>query len=167
MGKILIIIAPEGYQDIEYNDSKSEIEAKGHTVITASTEKTARGKYGETKIVDILLKDVFPKDYDAIVFIGGPGSEVFFHNPLAHDLAKDFIKLKKPVAAICAAPSILANAGLLKNKKVTCFPDQAENLKEKGALLTRKGVEKDGLIITANGPASAKKFGKTVVAAIR
>jgi len=162
MAKILSVIAPEGYQDIEYNNSKAALEADGHIVIIASTKKEAHGKYGGIQKADILLQNVDVDDYDAIVFIGGPGSHLFFDDPLAHKLAKEFLKAKKLVTAICAAPSILANARLLNGIKATCFRDQMDNLKAHGAILTGNPVEKDGLIITADGPSSATEFGKKI-----
>ena len=162
MAKILSIIAPNGYQDVEYNDSKQVLESKGHIVITASTVNEAHGKYGGRKKTDILLSDVKSKDYDAILFIGGPGSYMYFDDPLAQKLAKEFFKSKKITAAICAAPSILANAGLLKGSEVTCFHDQALNIKSKGAIYTGKSVQRDGLIITADGPDSATEFGEKI-----
>ena len=111
---------------------------------------------------DILLKDVNPDDYDAVLFVGGPGCFVFFDDPAAHKLAKAFYDSKKPTAAICAAPSILANAALLAGVRATCFSGQAENLKSRGADYTGSPVEQDGLIITADGPNSAKAFGNKI-----
>ncbi len=166
MAKILSIISPEGYQDIEYNDSKVALESRGHTVITASTVQEAHGKYGGTVSVDVLLKDVDPADYDAILFVGGPGCHQYFDDPTAHSLAKSFLDGGKLTTAICAAPSILANAGLLEGVKSTCFQGQAENLKEKGAEYTGSPVEKDGLIITADGPDSATAFGQAIAEAL-
>ena len=166
MAKILSIIAPNGYQEIEYSDSKQALEQKGHIVITASTVNEARGKSGGKKKVDVLLSNVKTKDYDAILFVGGPGSHSFFDDPFVHKLAKEFIDSKKIVAAICAAPSILANAGLLKGIEATCFPDQALNIKSKGAIYTGKPVQKDGLIITADGPDSATEFGEKIAEAL-
>ena len=162
MPKILSIIAPEGYQDIEYNDSKDVLEKNGNIVVTSSTVGVAHGKYDGTQKIDILLKDVIPDEYDAVLFVGGPGSHVYFEDPMAQELARNFFILKKHVTAICAAPSILANAGLLKEVKATCFPDQIENLKSKGAFYTPKPVVIDGLFITADGPKSAVKFGQAI-----
>lgn len=167
MATVLSIIAPEGYQDIEYNDSKQALKAAGHEVITASTVKEAHGKYGGTQKADVLLDEVNPEDYDAILFVGGPGSHGYFDDPDAHSLAKAFYASGKLTTAICAAPSILANAGLLDGKKATCFESQADNLKKKGATYTGQPVEQDGLIITGNGPNSAKAFGEKISDALR
>jgi protease I len=166
MAKILSIIAPNSYQDFEYNDSKQALESKDHIVITASTVNEAHGKYGGIKKVDILLSQVRPEDYDAILFVGGPGSHIYFDDPLAHKLATKFVNSKKITAAICAAPSILANADLLSGIEATCFPDQVANIKSKGAIYTGKSVQKDGLIITADGPESATEFGEKIAEAL-
>ncbi len=166
MAKILSVIAPEGYQDIEYNDSKSALEATGHTVITASSADEAHGKYGGAVRADVLLDKARADDYDAILFVGGPGSHQYFDDPTAHSLAKAFLNAGKLTTAICAAPSILANAGLLKGVKATCFQSQADNLKKNGAEFTGNPVEKDSLIITGDGPASATLFGEEIAKAL-
>jgi putative intracellular protease/amidase len=56
---------------------------------------------------------------------------------------------------------------LLEGKKATCYSSQEENLKSKGAICTGEGVEVDGNIITANGPKSAREFGKKIVEALK
>ncbi len=162
MAKILSIIAPERFQDQEYADSKAALEAAGHTVTTASTQLDATGKLGATVTTDILLTDINPDDYDAIAFIGGPGVFAYFEDPAAHNLAKTFFTANKPTCAICAAPGILANAGLLEGKTATCWEGEGDHLKEKGANYTGNPVEQDGLIITADGPDSAKAFGEKI-----
>lgn len=166
MAKILSVIAPKGYQDIEYNDSKQALEAAGHFVVTASTVPEAEGKYGSRQKADFLLNKVNAEDYDAILFVGGPGSYDYFEDPIAHHLAHAFYQSGKLVTAICAAPSILANAGLLAGKKATCFESQAAHLKERGAIYTGHSVEQDGLVITADGPGSASAFGEKIVRAL-
>jgi len=162
MSKILSVIAPENFQDKEYEDSKEALEAAGHDVIVASTAGTAYGKFGAEVDVDVLLSDVKVDDYDAIMFIGGPGSVEYFDDPTALNLAQDFYNAGKLTTAICAAPSILANAGLLEGINATCWKGESDNLEDNGANYTGKNVEVDGLIITGDGPMSAAKFGETI-----
>lgn len=162
MAKVLMIIAPNGYQDIEYGDTKAVLEKKGHKITTASTIKEAHGALGGTKITDIMLGEANQTDYDALVFIGGPGTGVYFQNPKAFELAKGFHNAGKVVSAICIAPVILANAGILEGKHATVFPSGAKDLVKKGALFTDADVEIDGNIVTANGPSAAKKFGEKI-----
>ena len=66
------------------------------------------------------------------------------------------------VAAICIAPSTLANAGLLEGKRVTSFASEKQNIESKGATYTGGMLEMDGKIITANGPQAARAFGKKI-----
>ena len=163
----LMIIAFEKFRDEEYAEPKKVLEAAGFKVTTASLQTgTAKGKYGLEAQVDIALKDVKAPDYDTVVFVGGPGSHDYFDDPTAQAIAKEAHDEGKIVAAICAAPSILANAGLLKGRTATSFPDQGPNLTAKGAKFTGKGLEIDGNIITADGPEHAKEFGEAIVKSV-
>ncbi len=162
MSKLLFVIAPKNYQDTEYEEPKRVLTKKGHEVITTSTTAIATGALGGTTHIDILINEARPEDYDAVVFIGGGGCQLYFESPTAHKLAQDFYASGKLTAAICAAPIILAKAGLLSDKRATCYPGGAETLKQLQTNYTGKSVEKDGQIITADGPSSAKKFGKVI-----
>ncbi len=70
------------------------------------------------------------------------------------------------LAAICLAPVTLANAGLLKGKRVTVWKSEAGRVKAGGGIYTGSGVETDGRIITADGPESAEEFGRALVTAL-
>jgi protease I len=165
--RVLMIIAFEGFRDEEYTEPKKVLEKSRIEVTTASSQVgIAKGKLGLSAKVDLPLKEVNVPDYDAIIFVGGPGSYDYFDDPLAQGIAKDAVKEQKILAAICAAPSILANAGLLKGVKATCFSGEADNLKNQGAHYSPSGLEADGKIITADGPAHAKQFGEKIVKAL-
>jgi len=163
MPKILMVIAPDGYQDIEYNTPKEIFAKNGYEVVTTSTVEIAQGSLGGTTNVDLLLKEVIWEDYTAVVFVGGPGSHFYFEYQPALKLAQDFYKAGRLTTAICAGPSILANAGILNGKTATSFSGQGQNLLDKGAKYTGNSVEQDGTIITANGPSAAKAFGEKIV----
>lgn len=162
MSKVLSVISSIDFQDKEYEDSKNAIESAGHEIITASSTNVANGKFGAQVEADVLLNDVNADDYDAVMFIGGPGSEEYFDDPTALNLAQDFFNASKLTTAICAAPAILANAGVLDGKNATCWAGVSEMLTDSGANYTGKDVEVDGLIITGDGPMSATKFGKAI-----
>ena len=167
MAKILSVIAHQDFQDKEYGDSKAALEEAGYEVITASTTNVAHGSFDAEVEVDVMLSDVSSDDYDAIAFIGGAGCFEYFDDPTALNLAQDFYNAGKITAAICAAPSILANAGLIEGKKATCWEGESGNLKEKGGDYTGGNVEVDGLIITSDGPRSATKFGETIANSLK
>ncbi len=162
--KVLMVIAHQDFRDEEYKQPREILENAGAKITLASSKTgTVYGSYGLTAQVDILLNDAHPEDYDCVIFVGGMGSSEYFDNQKAHSIAQEMFAQKKLVCALCIAPNTLAQAGILKDKKVTAFPSVKEDLIKQGAIYTGKDVEVDGNIITANGPQSAKKFGETIV----
>ena len=165
MVKIVMVVAPENYRDEEFNEPKRVFLEKGFEVVVASKEVSeAKGMLGGSTQVNVDVYDV--KDFDALVFVGGSGASIYFEDNKVLDIAKDAYDHGKVLGAICIAPSILANAGLLNGKKCTCFSSEEGNVKEKGAEFTGNDVEVDGKIVTANGPKAAKEFGEKIVSLI-
>ena len=164
---ILFVIAPQNFRDEEYLEPKQVLERHGFDVITTSKDVTiAKGSLGVEVQIDININDVNPSNYQAILFAGGPGAKTYFHDGKVHELIRQFFNEKKLVGAICIAPIILANSGILKNKSATVWNvnnKQALILVEKGAHYINRNVFQDGNIITANGPESAKEFGEKIV----
>jgi protease I len=164
---ILMIIAHQDFRDEEYQEPRQIFEAKGATITVASSSlEVAKGALGAQVKPDLLLKDAAVGDYDAIVFVGGPGAQEYWDDPVAHAIAQDAVAQGKVLAAICIAPATLAKAGVLRGKNATVFSSEAEALKARGANYTGAGVERDGLIITANGPKAATKFAEEVAKAL-
>ncbi|MBW2997137.1 DJ-1/PfpI family protein [Candidatus Woesearchaeota archaeon] len=162
--KILMIIAPDGFRDEEFLEPKQVFESANAEVTVASKGvKVAKGKLGATADVDIDISEVDALNYDAVVFIGGPGTPVYFNDPAAQKIAKDAYSADKVVAAICIAPSILANSGVLKEHKATCFESESENVNKKSAGYTGDLVTVDGKVVTGNGPEAATKFAQEIV----
>lgn len=161
--KVVMIVAPEDFRDEELFETKKVLENSGAKITIASKDvKEATGVLGGSIKVDLNISEVNEKGYDAVVFVGGAGASVYFDDDDALRIAKEFNKSNKVVSAICIAPSILANAGILKGKNATCFSSEKENLESKGAKYTGKSVEVDGKIVTANGPKAASEFGKEI-----
>lgn len=168
MKKVVMIIAHENFRDEEFLVPAEILELNGTEVKVASSKLgPAKGKLGAMVKPDMLLKEVNIKDFDAIVFVGGPGAAEYFDDPVAHKLAKDAYASGKIVSAICIAPVILAKAGLLQGKKATVWESEGALLKSLGADYTGKPVEIDGKIITAAGPFAAKDFGEELVKALK
>ncbi|HBF99956.1 MAG TPA: DJ-1 family protein [Firmicutes bacterium] len=164
MKKVALVIAERQFRDEEYQVPHAILEKAGFDVLTVSTStKTAVGKLGLKVTPDTLISDLKPEELDALVFIGGGGSEQYFADPLAHRLATTMVSLDKVLGAICIAPVILANAKVLEGKKATVFPDGAPILKQNGADYTGREVEVDGKIITGNGPEAAEAFSHSLV----
>ena len=160
MADILMVIAPEGFRDEEYFHVREELEKAGHKITVASLEDTAVSSVEEKEVVvDLLISEVDVADYDVLVFSGGPGTNVYFDNEKVLEMCYQIIEQGKILAAICAAPTILANSGVLDGKKATVWETQKGVLDEAGAITSDSHVVVDGQIITADGPAVAREFG--------
>jgi len=162
--KILMIIASQNFRDEELLIPKKLFEKEGYQVVIASSSlKPAKGMLGALVTPQILIDQVNVDDYDAIVFVGGVGAQEYFHNPVAHKIAREAVAKGKVLGAICLAPRILAEAGVLKGKKATVWQSEGKALEEKGAIYTGKPVEIDGKIVTGAGPFAAEEFAKAIL----
>jgi len=168
--KVLMVIAPSNFRDEELLDTKRVLESAGVKVTVACrTTAESRGMFGARARPDIALDKARAADYDAVVFVGGSGSKVYFDDRAAHSLARDAAGAGKVVGAICIAPSILARAGLLRGRRATVWDDQGPsgpfvgNIRAGGATFADEEVVRDGQFVTANGPAAAKRFGRMLV----
>jgi len=164
---VLMVVASRDFRDEEYREPAQALaHAKAGVVVASSSKAEATGMLGHAVTPDLLLWQVNVSKFAAVIFVGGSGASEYFDDPTAHKIARDALAEGKLVAAICIAPSTLANAGLLKNKKATCFPSERENLKQHGAKLVDQPVVHDGNILTADGPESARAFAKTLCDAL-
>jgi protease I len=155
------------FRDEEYAHPQEVLEGRGAvTVVASSRSGVARGRFGLEVPIDTVLTDVEPSEYDAVVYVGGAGSSIFFDDPVAHDLASATLDAGRLVGAICIAPTTLAHAGLLRGVTATAYPSQEDDLAAHGALWSAGPVEIDGRIITANGPDAATEFGDAIADAL-
>ena len=164
---VLIIIASNDFRDEEYREPAEALaHLKAGVDVASSSTEMSIGMLGHRVRPDLLLSEVDISNYAAVIFVGGRGAEEYFNDPVAHKIARLTLESQRFIAAICVAPSILANAGLLNGKNATCYPTERENLQAKGAKLVDKGVVRDGLIITADGPKHARTFAKAICDAL-
>ena len=165
--KVLMVIAPNDFRDEEFFDTKKVLEDSGTEItVVNSTGQPSKSMFGKIVTPDKNFYDVDTKNFDAIVFVGGQGTPVYFDNKQAQNLAKKFNESGKIVAAICIAPVILARAGILSGKKATVFPSGRNDINAVGTY-TGNLVEEDGNIITGSGPESAVEFGKRIIEALK
>lgn len=162
--KILAIIASKNFNDEELFVPKEIFEKSGFKMVIASSSlRTSRSMLGTKVTPDIMLEAVNVNEYDAIIFVGGPGAVEYWNNPVAHKIAQDAVKKYKVLAAICIAPVTLANAGVLFKKKATVYSPEVNKLIRMDAFYTGAAVEVDGSIITANGPSAASAFAQAIM----
>lgn len=171
MTDVLFIIAEQNFRDEELFHTKEEIEKAGFSTEIASKSKgIKKGALGASANAELSLAEIKVVDYKAVVFIGGDGSSQYFNDSEALNIVKSAILEEKIVAAICIAPIILANSGMLEGKNATVWNGDKtfqNKLEAKGAKYINQAVVKDGNIITANGPAAARQFGKEIAIVLK
>ena len=171
--KAVIIVAFRGFRDEEYFVPKDILEKAGVEIKTASNQKgPAIGADGGEVEVDLLVSEINSANFDAIVFIGGPGCLLSLDNENSYKVVKETISQNKILAAICISPAILAKAGVLQGKKATVWSSvmdksAVKTLKENGVIYEDKPVVVDEKIITASGPDAAKEFGEEIIKALQ
>jgi len=172
--KVLMIIAFRNFQDWEFSKPKEIFEDSNIQVDVASTQKgVSKGTFGLDYKVSLILEEIIPKikEYDAIIFVGGAGTPIIRKKKETISIAENAYKLNKIIGAICWAPTILAKAGILKNKKATCWLgfDSEYNLntdkvlEQYGCDFVNKDLVIDQNIITAEGPMVAEKFANEIL----
>jgi protease I len=166
LARILMVVASREFRDEEYLTPRALFDGAGHEVTVASSVARARGALGTWVPADRALAECRAAEYDAVVFVGGTGASEYFDSRTAHRLCRDAVAAGKVLAAICMAPSILANAGALDGMSATCYPTQERHLADCGAVLAGTPVATAGRIVTADGPAHARDFAAAVLKAL-
>lgn len=163
MKKAVVFIA-EGFEEIEALSVVDILRRGGveTTTISITEDPFVVGAHG-IEITTDAVNEYAITDEDIIVLPGGlPGADNLRKSKYVTETIKLFAKENRNIAAICAAPYVLGQLGVLKGKKATCYPGFEKHLD--GAEYTASAVEIDGNIITGNGPASASKFGLAILA---
>lgn len=160
MKKSVLCLLVDGFEEIETVTPVDVLRRAGIKVtIAALTTKTATGKQGMRLEADAMLDDVDAADFDLLLIPGGPGVAALRNDERPAKLAAQFASMHKPVAAICAAPLVLLDAGLLEGKNFTAYHSVREELG--GGLDDRVVV--DDQIITSRGAGTALDFSLAIV----
>jgi 4-methyl-5(b-hydroxyethyl)-thiazole monophosphate biosynthesis len=132
------------------------------TVFSISPEKEVTGSHSIKIIADQLFNEVDFSKIDMLVLPGGlPGANNLNEHAGLRNIILDFNKSEKALGAICAAPLVFGNLGILNNKNATCYPGFENQLK--GATATSNEVELADKIITGKGAGVAIKFALKIV----
>ncbi|MHC4597163.1 MAG: DJ-1/PfpI family protein [Planctomycetota bacterium] len=165
--RAVLIVASENFRDEELIETMRMLDAAAVQTTIASTKTGfVHGLLGKIAEARVLVNQLRVDDYDAIIFIGGPGAAEYFNNPVALNIAREAASKRKILAAICMAPTVLANAGVLTGVRATGFPTEREKLVQAGAVYTGAPVERDRFIITGSGPPASAQFGRAVADAL-
>ncbi len=157
--RVLCLLA-DGFEEIELVTPVDLLRRAGVEVVIATLHGTgATGRSGIHLTADAALEDVADSDFGLLLIPGGPGVGELRRDGRAAALAGEFSKAGKPVAAICAAPLILMDAGLLDGRRFTAHQSVRDVLKQ--ALDERVVI--DGNLITSRGAGTAMEFGLALV----
>jgi protease I len=166
--KAVLIVPGIDFRDEEFFETQRILNGSGiQTVVASPKIGSLRGMSGGLIPSEVTLEDVRVEDFDAVVFIGGPGAEAYFANQIVLGIAKEAAARHKVIAAIDTAPTILANAGVLRGVTATGYLTQREMMQQGGSHYTGAPVERDGLIITASGPLAVIPFAQTIAGALQ
>jgi 4-methyl-5(b-hydroxyethyl)-thiazole monophosphate biosynthesis len=159
MARVLVPIA-EGCEELEAVTIIDLLRRAGIEVITASLEPGPVTCSRKTVIVpDTTLESIIEENFDMIVLPGGlPGADNLNSDPRIHSLLKTTAANQGYTAAICAAPKVLASAGLLDGKTATSYPGALNSASLPQVLISEQAIEKDGYVITSRGPGTAMDF---------
>ena len=166
MKKILMILAP-GFEELEFVAPYDILKRGGLEVTTTSiaTDLAVPSVRGLVMQADAMLADVSTTIFDMIFFPGGgPGTQHLRAHTGVRTLVCNQAQAGRDIAAICAAPLVLGDAGLLVNRKATCFPSCQKELAEMSVQIVQDRVVCDGNIFTSRGAGSAAEFGFALLA---
>lgn len=133
-------------------------------MVSVTGEKVVVGSHGIAVTADCLFEEA--SECDAIILPGGmPGTTNLKNHAGLTALIKEFDEKKKLLCAICAAPTVYGELGLLVGKKATCYPGMEAGLL--GALPVREPVAVDDNFITSRGVGTAIEFGLAITARLK
>ena len=164
MMKTIFVFLADGFEEIEAITPVDVLKRAGLNVQTVSVmeEQTVAGAHGILVLADKMFADIRLEDAEMLLLPGGlPGATNLDAHQGLSDMIMSFASEGKPLAAICAAPLVFGNRGLLQGKKATCYPGFESYLA--GAEYTAALVETDGNFITAKGPGAAMDFAFAIV----
>ena len=164
MMKSIFVFLADGFEEIEAITPIDVLRRAGLSVQTVSVmeEQIVVGAHGIPVVADKMFADIHLEDAEMLLLPGGlPGATNLDAHQGLSDMIMAFASEGKALAAICAAPLVFGNRGLLQGKKATCYPGFESYLT--GAEYTAALVEIDGNFITAKGPGAAMDFAFAIV----
>ena len=167
--KTVAILATNGFEESELSEPKKALENAGADVHIVSLESGeikgwSDGNWSNSYKVDKTVGEVNQKDYNALVLPGGQiNPDVLRKNKNAVSFVKSFFENHKPVAAICHAPWLLAEAGVLKGRKITSYDSIKTDMVNAGANWVDEEVVVDSGLVTSRSPEDLPAFNRKLV----
>ncbi len=164
MASVLLPLA-EGFEEIEAVTVIDLLRRAGIDVVVAGlADGPVRGSHGIAVTPDAGLDEALTRDYDMVVLPGGmPGADHLEADERVRDILIRLADSGRFTAAICAAPKVLAAAGLLDGRRATSFPGFLDPERTPGLSVSEAPVVQDGRVITSRGPGTAMDFALALI----
>lgn len=168
----VLIIATDGFEQSELMRPREMLMEAGAQVTIASLKTgEIRGwdnkDWGDSVPVDLTIGEVSCEDYDALLLPGGQiNPDILRMEHQVIEVIREFDAAQKPVAAICHAPWLLAEANLIEGRTVTAWPSIRTDLANAGAAVVDEEVVVDGNLITSRKPDDIPAFTEALMAAL-
>jgi protease I len=168
-GKKVAILAADGFEQVELTKPRAALDEAGATTIVVSIKPgTIQGMNhadkGDTVAVDRTLKEAKPEDFDALMIPGGlMNPDTLRSSEEALEFVRHFFREGKPVAAICHAPWVLIDAGVIRGRTVTSWPAIKTDVRNAGAHWVDQEVVLDNGLVTSRKPDDIPAFNKKMI----
>ena len=168
-GKRVAMLVSEGFEEVEMTEPRRALEEAGAQVELVSPEEGqvrawAKTDWGTRYDVDTPLSGASVDRYDALVLPGGVmNPDNLRQNEEAVRFTRSFFEEGKPVAAICHAPWLLAEAGVIRDREITSYPSLRTDLENAGARWVDQEVVVDNGLVTSRNPDDIPAFNRKMV----
>jgi protease I len=148
------------FEDSEFEVPWNRMTEAGHQVAVVGLQRAAEvaGKKGARTVVDLAVAEVRPDEFDALVIPGGYSPDKLRVDPVSVDFTRQMVESGKPVAAICHAGWLLAEADVVRGRRVTSVRNIRTDLINAGAEWVDEEVVVDGNLITSRNPDDLPAF---------
>lgn len=157
----VMCLVTDGFEEIEMVTPVDLLRRAGVEVtIVALEHRQIVGRSGIRLVGDAVLAEIQTADFDALFLPGGPGVKALRTDGRPAELVREFSHGDKWIAAICAAPLVLKDAGILDGRRFTAHGSTVDELPE---LVADEPVILDGKLVTSRGAGTAQEFGLALV----
>ena len=154
-----LIVSADHFEDSELLEPARRLREVGVAVeVAAARPGGITGKHGHRVAVDRTLEALEAADYDLLLLPGGEAPAGLLRHGAVLQLVRDFVARRKPVAAICHGPLVLAAAGVLQGRRATGHRAVSDELQRAGAMVEDREVVVDERIVTSRRPADLPAF---------
>lgn len=165
-----IFLAP-GVEEVEATATVDALRRASIDVVTVAVGDNVqvKGATGQTLVADSLISEVDTSDADWLIIPGGdPGAQNLAASNVLNDKILEHYRKNGRIASICAGPAVvLAPLGVLKGKKVTCYPGLGDAINSNGGEYVKQTVVVEPQLITSEGPGTTLPFAIEIIRATK